>query len=151
MTPLPPGALDHLLQTLTPERGNPFSRLEHLTPDQLLQRRVEISGQLKTLEQERKVIDRELLEVFSDAELRFGVRAPGGWILQQRSRTTWDYASEIRQAIKGLQQQAQRDGRAEPLTSTFLVATKESAQELVPDATMRASNPIEDQLHAQDN
>jgi hypothetical protein len=127
MTPLPPGALDHLLRTLPPERENPFSNLEHLTPDQLLTRRVEISGQLKSLEQERKVIDAELLEVFSDVELRFGVRAPGGWVLTQRSRTSWDYAPEIRDAIKGLQQQAQRDGRAEPLTSTFLVATKESA------------------------
>jgi hypothetical protein len=33
---------------------------------------VEISTQLKTLEQERREIDAELLEVFSDAELRFG-------------------------------------------------------------------------------
>jgi len=126
MTPLPPGALDHLLRTLPPERENPFPDLEHLMPDQLLQRRVEISGQLKSLEQERKVIDAELLEVFSDAEMRFGVRAPGGWVLTQRSRTSWDYDPEIRDAIKSLQQQAQRDGRAEPLTSTFLVATKES-------------------------
>ena len=126
MTPLPPGALDHLLQTLPPERENAFSRLENLTPDQLLQRRVEISGQLKTLEQERKVIDAELLEVFSDPELRNGIGAPGGWILQQRSRTTWDYAPEIRDAIKTLQQQAQRDGRAEPLTSTYLCLVQES-------------------------
>jgi hypothetical protein len=116
MTPLPPGALDHLLQTLPPE---------NLTPDQLLQRRVEISGQLKTLEQERKVIDAELLEVFSDPELRFGVRAPGGWVLKQRSRTSWDYAPEIRDAIKGLQQQAKRDGRAQPLSSTYLCLVQE--------------------------
>jgi hypothetical protein len=127
MTPLPPGALDHLLQTLPPERDTPFPHLETLNPDQLLQRRVEISGQLKTLEQERKVIDAELLEVFTGAELRHGISAPGGWVLQQRSRTSWDYDPEIRDAIKTLQQQAQRDGRAEPLTSTFLVATKESA------------------------
>ena len=57
MTPLPPGALKHLLATLPPERPEPFPHLAPLTPDQLLQRRVEISGQLKTLEQERKVID----------------------------------------------------------------------------------------------
>ena len=126
MTPLPPGALDHLLQTLPPERENLFSRLETLDPDQLLQRRVEISGQIKTLEQERKVIDAELLEVFSDAELRHGIRAPGGWVLTQRSRTSWDYAPEIRDAIKTLQQQAQRDGRAEPLTSTYLCMVQES-------------------------
>ena len=125
MTPLPPGALKHLLATLPPERPEPFHHLEDLTPDQLLQRRVEISGQLKTLEQERKVIDAELLEVFSDPELRFGVSAPGGWVLRQRSRTSWDYAPEIRDAIKGLQQQAQRDGRAQPLSSTYLCLVQE--------------------------
>ena len=125
MTPLPPGALGQLLRTLPPERENPFPDLEHLTPDQLLQRRVEISGQLKTLEQERKVIDTALMEVFSDPELRDGISAPGGWVLKQRSRTSWDYAPEIRDAIKGLQQQAQRDGRAQPLSSTYLCLVQE--------------------------
>ena len=126
MTPLPPGALKHLLETLPPERPDPFPHLANLTPNQLLQRRVEISGQLKTLEQERQAIDAELLEVFSDPELRFGIHAPGGWILKQRSRSSWDYAPEIRDAIKGLQQQAQRDGRAQPLTSTYLCLVQES-------------------------
>lgn len=126
MTPLPPGALDHLLQSLPPERPEPFPHLGSLSPAQLLQRRVEITGQLKTLEQERRAIDTELLETFSDPELHFGVRAPGGWVLKQRSRTSWDYAPEIRDAIKGLQQQAQRDGRAEPLTSTYICMIQES-------------------------
>ena len=126
MTPLPPGALEHLLQTPPPERPDPFPHLADLNPDQMLQRRVEITGQLKILEQERQAIDAELLDAFSDAELRFGVRAPGGWVLRQRSRTSWDYAPEIKDAIKGLQQQAQRDGRAQPLVSTYLVATQES-------------------------
>jgi hypothetical protein len=126
MTPLPPGALKRLLETLPPERPEPFPHLADLTPDQLLQRRVEITGQLKTLEQERQAIDAELLEVFSDPELRFGVRAPDGWVLRSRSRTSWDYAPEIREAIKGLQQQAQRDGRAQPLTSTYLCLVQEN-------------------------
>jgi hypothetical protein len=125
MTPLPPGALNELLQTLPPERSDPFPHLADLNPDQLLQRRVEITGQLKTLEQERQAIDAELLDAFSDAELRFGVRAPGGWVLRQRNRTSWDYDPEIRDAIKGLQQQAQRDGRAQPLTSTYLCLVQE--------------------------
>ena len=127
--PLPPGALNHLLQSLPPERPDPFPHLTDLNPDQLLQRRVEITGQLKTLEQERQAIDAKLLEVISDAELRVGVRAPGGWILRSRSRTCWDYPAEVRDAIKTLQQQAQRDGRAQPLVSTFLVATQEVTQE----------------------
>ena len=125
MTPLPPGALKHLLATLPPERPEPFHHLEDLTPDQLIQRRVEISGQLKTLEQERQAIDTELLEVFSDPELRHGISASGGWLLKQRSRTSLDYAPEVREAIKGLQQQAQRDGRAQPLSSTYLCLVQE--------------------------
>ena len=126
MTPLPPGAIEHLLETLPLERPDPFLHLVNLTPDQLLQRRVAISGQLKTLEQERQAIDTELLEVFSDPELRHGISASGGWLLKQRSRTSWDYAPEVRDAIKGLQQQAQRDGRAQPLSSTYLCLVQES-------------------------
>jgi hypothetical protein len=125
MTPLPPGALSHLLKTLPPERPDPFPHLADLSADQLLQRRVEITGQIKTLEQERQEIDATLLETFTDAELRFGVRAPGGWVLRQRSRTSWEYSPEIKETIKGLQQQAQRDGRAQPLVSTYLVPTQE--------------------------
>ena len=126
MTPLPPRALDDLLQILPSEHPDPFPHLVNLTTDQLLQRRVEITGQLKTLEQERQVIDAELREVFADPELRFGVHAPGGWVLRQRSRTTWDYAPEVRDAIKDLQQQAQRDGRAQPLSSTYLCLVQET-------------------------
>ena len=127
MTPLPPGALKRLLQTLPPERPDPFPHLADLSTDQILMRRVEITCQLKILEQERQEIDAELLGVFSDTELRFGVRAPGGWVLRSRSRTSWDYSSEVRDSIKSLQQQAQRDGRAQPLTSTYLCLTQESA------------------------
>ena len=126
MTPLPPGALEHLLLTLPPERPDPFPHLADLSADQLLQRRVLITGQIKTLEQERQAIDAELLGVFSDPELRFGVLAPGAWVLRSRSRTSWDYAPEIRDAIKCLQGQAQRDGRAQPLVSTYLCLTHES-------------------------
>lgn len=114
-----------MLQSLPPERPDHFPHLANLNPDQLLQRRVEISGHLKILEQERQAIDAELLDAFSDAELRFGVRTPGGWVLRSRSRTSWDYPPEIRDAIKGLQQQAQRDGRAQPLTSTYLCLVQE--------------------------
>ena len=129
MTPLPRGALNHLLQSLPPERPDPFPHITDLNPDQLLQRRVEITGQLKTLEQERHAIDAELLEVFSEAELRFGVRAPGGWVLRQRNRKSWDYDHETRDAIRDLQQQALRDGRAQPLVSTYLVSVQEVTQE----------------------
>jgi hypothetical protein len=125
MTPLPPGALKQLLQTLPPERPDPFPHLAELSTHALLMRRVEIACQLKSLEQERQVIDAELVGAFSDAELRFGVRAPGGWILKQRSRTIWDYCPEVRDAIKGLQQEAQRDGRAQQLGSSHLCLQQE--------------------------
>ncbi len=127
MTPLPPGAVEHLLQTLPPERQDPFPHLANLTPDALLRRRSRIAEISKRLEQEKQAIDAELMAAYNPAELRQGVRAPGGWILRQRSRTSWDYDPEIRDAIKGLQKQAQRDGRAQPLTSTYLCLTKESA------------------------
>ena len=127
--PISPSDLQRVLKTLPPERPDPFPLLADLNADQLIQRRVEVTGTIKTLEQERHAIDAELLSTFGDAELRFGVRAPGGWVLKQRSRTSWDYAPEVRDAIKGLQVQAQRDGRAQPLLSTHLLISKETRQE----------------------
>lgn len=127
MPPLPPGALDQLLQTLPPERPDLFTHLANLTPDALLRRRSKIAEIIKRLERERQAIDAELLLAFSPAELRQGVRAPGGWILQQRSRTSWEYPPELRETLKGLQRQAQRDGSAQPLVSTYLCLCKESA------------------------
>ena len=124
MTPLPPGALEHLLKTLPPERPDPFPHLANLRSDDLLRRRTRIAEIIKRLERERQAIDAELLAAFIPAELRQGVRAPGGWILQQRSRTSWDYDPEVRDAIKGLQRQAQRDGQAQPLVSTYLCLTQ---------------------------
>jgi hypothetical protein len=126
MTPLPPGALEHLLKTLPPERPDPFPHLANLRSDDLLLRRARIAEIIKRLERERQAIDAELLAAFSPAELRQGVGAPGGWILQQRSRTSWDYDPEVRDAIKGLQRQAQRDGQAQPLVSTYLCLTQQT-------------------------
>ena len=127
MTPLLPGALKRQLQALPPERPDPFPHLASLSTDQLLMRRVEITCRLKNLEHGRQIIDAELLRVFSEAGLRFGVCAPGGWILKQRSRTSWDYCPEVRDAIKDLQQEAQRDGMAQQVASTHLCLSQESA------------------------
>ena len=125
MTPLPPGALQHLLKTLPPERQDPFPHLSNLRSDDLLRRRARIAEIIKRLERERQAIDGELLTVFSPAELNKGIKATGGWVLRQRSRTSWDYPPETRDAIKTLQKQAQRDGLAQPLASTYVVASQE--------------------------
>ena len=122
--PISPTDLQRVLASLPPERPDPFPHLADLSADALLMRRVEVTGQIKTLEQERQAIDSELLEVFSDPELRNGVCAPGGWVLRSRSRTTWDYAPETRDAIKDLQRLAQRDGRAQPLVSSYLFMSR---------------------------
>ena len=124
--PISPSDLLRVLKTLPPERPDPFPHLADLAPDALLRRKVRIAQIAKRLEQERHAIDAELLSTFGGAELRFGVRAPDGWVLRSRTRTSWEYDSEVRDAIKGLQGQAQRDGRAQPLVSTYLVATQES-------------------------
>lgn len=123
--PISPSDLQRVLASQPTERPDPFPHLADLSADALLMRRVEVTGQIKIMEQERQAIDAELLEVFSDPELRHGVRATGGWVLRSRSRTSWDYAPEIRDAIKDLQRLAQRDGRAQPLVSSYLCLTHE--------------------------
>lgn len=101
--PIDPAALQRVLASLPPEDADPFPHLANLSPDALLRRRSKIADAVNSLEQERKATDAELVEMFSSAELRCGVRAPGGWVLQQR--------------------QAQRDGRAQPRVSTYLCLT----------------------------
>ena len=55
--------------------------------------------------------------------------APDDWVLKQRSRTSWDYDPEVRDAIKSLQGQSHRDGSAQPLMSIYLCLTQESTYE----------------------
>ena len=121
--PISPSDLQRVLKALSPEAPDPFPHLADLNADQLIQRRVDVTGTIKTLEQERHAIDAVLLSTFGDAELRFGVRAPGGWVLKQRSRTSWDYDSEVRDAIKGLQQQAQGGQQASHEADTPVLLT----------------------------
>lgn len=126
--PIDQAALAELITNLPPERDDPFPHLANLTADELLWRRIEISGQIKSLEEERQLVDAELQSIYSDNELRYGLRTNSGWVLSQRSRTSWSYTSEVRDAIKSIQKQAQRDGRAEPLVSSYLYLTQESSR-----------------------
>lgn len=112
--------LERVLKTLPKERPDPFPHLADLNATQLLTRRIWITGQLKALDQERQVIDSEIQALFGDAELHFGVVAPGGWVIKQRSRTSWEYSPAVRELIRGIQTQAQQDGEAEAKSSTHL-------------------------------
>jgi hypothetical protein len=106
-----------------PVRADRFPHLAELSTDDLLLRRVEIAEQIKRLEEERKEIDAELTVTYSDAELRFGVQFDGGWILKQCQRTLWIYDKQTRDAIKAIQQEAQRRGSAFPQTTAYLQAS----------------------------
>ena len=106
-----------------PEREDPFPHLALLGTDDLLLRRREIQQSLKRLEEERQAIDSELVETFSDAELRFGIQFGSGLLLSQRQRTSWVYDDQTRAAIKTIQHEAQRAGSAWKQTSTFLSIT----------------------------
>ena len=106
-----------------PIKADRFPHLADLSTDAMLLRRVEIAEQIKRLEDERKVIDAELAGTYSDAELRFGVQFGGGWILKQCQRTSWVYDQQTRDAIKAIQQEAQRRGNAIPQMTAYLHAS----------------------------
>lgn len=124
-TRISPHDLNRVLQTLSPEAEEPYPQLAELTPEQLLRRRIDLSNQLKRLEEERKAIDSELQDFYSDAELRKGVKGPGGWIIQQRNRTSWTYNDAVKELVQRIQKDAQRNGQAEKLTTTFLTLSFE--------------------------
>jgi len=106
-----------------PIKADRFPHLAELSTDAMLLRRVEIAEQIKRLEEERKEIDAELAVTYSDAELRFGVQFGGGWILKQCQRTSWIYDQQTRDAIRAIQQDAQRHGNAIPQTTAYLQAS----------------------------
>ena len=68
-----------------------FPHLAWLSTDDLLLRRREIQQSLKRLEEERSAIDSELVETFSEAELRFAIQFGAGLLLSQRQRASWVY------------------------------------------------------------
>jgi hypothetical protein len=106
-----------------PIKADRFPHLAELSTDAMLLRRVEISQQMKCLEDERKEIDAELTATYPDAELRLGVQFGRGWILKQCQRTSWIYDQQTRDAIKALQREAQRRGSAIPQTTDYLQAS----------------------------
>ena len=121
--PLLPETLHNLLTSLPPLVEDPFPHLSLMTPEALLRRRIEISGHLKVLEQERQAIDHEIQSAYGDAELRNGICSPG-WILKQRSRVSWSYSDPVKDRIRFIQRQAQKSGDAVELRTTYLVLTQ---------------------------
>ena len=112
--------LERVLLELPPETQDPFPHLANLTAVDLLKRRVWISAQLKSLEQERKAIDLEIEETYSIAELKFGIAISGGWIIKSNTRTSWEYTTEVIEEIKAIQRQAQQSGLATEIRTTHL-------------------------------
>ena len=125
--PIDPKKLAQLLETLPPESEDPYEYLSDLTPDELLNRKIEITQEIKTLERERGAVDSELQRIYSDPELQWGVRGSGGWILRQRTRTSWQYPQCIKDQIQTIQKSAQRSGDAAELRTTYLVLTQEGS------------------------
>ena len=112
--------LERVLKNLPSETQDPFQNLANLTAVELLKRRVWISAQLKSLEQERKAIDLEIEETYSIAELKFGIAITGGWIMKSNTRTSWEYTAEVIEEIKAIQRQAQQSGLANEIRTTHL-------------------------------
>ena len=112
--------LERVLKTLPPETQDPFPNLANLTAIELLKRRVWISAQLKSLEQERKAIDLEIEETYSIAELKYGIAISGGWIMKSNTRTSWEYTPEVIEEIKAIQKQVQQSGLAIEIRTTHL-------------------------------
>lgn len=124
-TPISPEALQNLLKTLPPEHPDPFLHLSALSASQLLLRRIELSQAIKASEAERSAIDEALSAIYGTSELRYGVAAPGGWILRQRTRTSWSYSEPVKSLIRTIQKEAQESGEATELRTTYLVLNQE--------------------------
>ena len=124
MTPINPQDLQKVLEALPADKPDPFPHLAFLTPQKLLQRRVEVTERLKALEAERHAIDEELTAIYGSPELRRGLRGPGGWVLRERTRTSCQYPANVKDLIRGIQRNAQNSGSATEFRTTYLVLTQ---------------------------
>lgn len=97
------------------------SHLDNMSIDELCEYRQTISKQLKSLEEERKLIDETIMESFSDAELKHGITLRSGSCLKMRSRTSWKYPEEVAMEVSELRRYSRESGDAYAETSIYLV------------------------------
>ena len=99
------------------------SHLDEMSIDELCEYRQTVSRQLKSLEEERRLIDENILESISDIELKHGINLKSGSCLKMRSRTTFKYPVEVTEEISNLRRHSRETGNAYSETTNYLVLT----------------------------
>ena len=102
-------------------RDTTDSHLDNMSIDELCEHRQKVSRQLKSLEDERKLIDESLMESLSEVELKTGIYLKSGACLKLRSRTSYKYPDDVVEEISSLRRYSRDTGAAESETTTFLV------------------------------
>ena len=125
--PINPDQLAHLMTTLSKETENLYDYLFEQSPRELLRKRIDVTLKIKNLEKERSAVDAELQRIYSLPELQWGIRESDGWVLRQRTRTSWQYPQFIKDQIQIIQKSAQNSGDATELRTTYLVLTQEDS------------------------
>ena len=97
------------------------SPLDGMSINELCEYRQTVSRQLKSLEEERKLIDETIMESFSDAELKHGITLTSGSCLKMRSRTSWKYPDDVAMEISNTRRHSRELGTAYSETTTYLV------------------------------
>lgn len=99
------------------------SHLDNMSIEELCNYRGMISKKLKKLEEERRIIDEDILNYLSEAELRRGINLKSGEILKSRTRTSWKYPDDLGITINDLKRRSRDMGEAIEQTTTYLVVT----------------------------
>lgn len=97
------------------------SHLDDMSIDELCEHRQSVSNQLKTLEEERKLVDESIMDYLSEAELKRGISLKSGSTLKLRNRTSYQYPESVSMEISELRRFSRESGEAQSETSTYLV------------------------------
>ena len=100
-----------------------YPHLDEMNITELCNRRLELYRKLKSMEEEKKAIDEQLLNYLSEAELKRGIKATDGSLLKIRNRSSWEYPEDVVRAIKDIREEAQHLGTATKLSTTYLTFT----------------------------
>ena len=97
------------------------SHLDDLSITELCEYRHTVSRQLKSLEEERREIDEQIMESISEVELTHGINLKSGGCLKLKSRSNWKYPEDLSIKISELRRHCRESGEAFSETTQYLV------------------------------
>ena len=116
--------LDVFNNVLERHKDSETPHLDDMSISDLCNYRLDVSQQIKQLENEKKSIDEHLLFHLTSIELDKGIKVNAEHILKLRRKTTWKYSNELKEHISLMRKYEQDTGEAFSEVTEYLCFTR---------------------------